>query len=185
MNYRRGLQRFYAVLAFCWVAFILIAIPSGQFEISPLDDYRRAVEQTGAPNWDDIAKESGGTISSSAPKQATTLKQQDWFDANAPGAKASIRALPIDLAKNIPTFDEFVSSRAPQIAAPTELKTRVEKPAYAVLDTRRHDRAARDYTVAAWSWAVGLATIPTALVYLLLFVVAPWVYRGFRSGTHI
>jgi hypothetical protein len=35
-----------------------------------------------------------------------------------------------------------------------------------------------------WVWALGLSLIPPVVLYLLLFYVALWIYRGFRPGTH-
>lgn len=32
-------------------------------------------------------------------------------------------------------------------------------------------------------WAFGVSVIPTLAVYLTLFLVAPWVYRGFRPSS--
>lgn len=39
--------------------------------------------------------------------------------------------------------------------------------------------------IVRWAWVIGLAFVPSALGYALLFYVAPWVYRGFRPETQI
>jgi hypothetical protein len=43
----------------------------------------------------------------------------------------------------------------------------------------------RHRSIVRWSWVTGIAIVPSALGYVLLFYVAPWVYRGFRPGTQI
>jgi len=34
-------------------------------------------------------------------------------------------------------------------------------------------------------WALGLSVIPPLVLYLSLFLIAPWIIRGFRPGTQI
>jgi len=33
-------------------------------------------------------------------------------------------------------------------------------------------------------WTIGLSLIPPILVYLFVFYIAPWLYRGFRPKAH-
>ena len=37
-----------------------------------------------------------------------------------------------------------------------------------------------DPRIETWSWALGLAFVPPLVGYAFMFIVTPWVYRGFR-----
>ena len=104
MNYRRGLQRLYLVLAVAWVAGVLFVVPSGRWE-----PWHKKVD----------------------PKV--------WADLGV-----------------VPATPEEVSF--------SDLKS------------------IRDYRIEVWLWATGLAFIPPLIGYAFLFLVAPWVYRGFHPA---
>jgi hypothetical protein len=48
-----------------------------------------------------------------------------------------------------------------------------------------HDKATNLIHRQIWIWDVSMSIAPPLLFYGLLFVVVPWVYRGFRPGTQI
>ena len=107
MNYRRGLQRLYAVLTVAWIALVLFTVLPGR--------------------W------------------------RPWL-----------------------AFSQWQSELHPYTQGGTGSLEDIDLPATARLEihTRR-------------LWAVGLSIGPPLIAYLLLFYVAPWLYHGFRSGTHI
>jgi hypothetical protein len=46
------------------------------------------------------------------------------------------------------------------------------------------DRIAREQFAERWKWALGLSLLTPAVMYLLLFHVSRWIYRGFQPATH-
>ena len=74
----------------------------------------------------------------------------------------------------------------PPVTAPSPTKT--NGPQFVSPEKFLRDAALqeeRHRSIVRWSWVTGIAIVPSALGYVLLFYVAPWVYRGFRPGTQI
>ncbi|MGB6942958.1 MAG: hypothetical protein WBE37_11215 [Bryobacteraceae bacterium] len=48
-----------------------------------------------------------------------------------------------------------------------------------------HEEAMKEIRHRTWIWTAGLSIVPPALLYALVFGIAPWVYRGFSPGAQI
>lgn len=100
---------------------------------------------------------------SASQRQNPATLPADWFEANKP--ESGQRAKDYDaLAKKYgrtvePPSDSFV----PDVAAPLSTPSRASRAL----------------------WLARVLLLPPAFGYVTVFLVIPWVYRGFRSGTQI
>jgi len=122
MNYRRGLQRIFAVFAVAWAPIVFVMVFTGRWE-----------------PW-------------------------LWSPGPAPTREPS-EAVELDL---------------------NQIKPRAA-PAGDIFDKVSADERAREakekWTAAKrWEWAFGLLLLPPPILYLLLFHVSRWVYRGFKPA---
>jgi hypothetical protein len=112
MNYRRGFQRVYAMLAAVWIAAVLFVIPPDRFKV-----------------W---------SVELESPEEFLNF-QRDHPTRNM---------LFFLLVDNFPN---------------PHYSSKVEKSA----------------------WLATTLLLPPVFGYFLLFYVGPWIFRGFRSETHI
>jgi len=190
MNYRRGLQRLYAVSTVAWVGVLLFALPADRLNFwstQPSDwvtvhgpwekystektDYTALAEQvrqnarlgqkvkTVYPGeYNDLSDvDLGAAIKAKYPSVSEENLSADWFARNAPLSK---------------TFDPdaFLTKRAidgavkaNQFTIPPVAPSRIQRAL----------------------WLAGVLLLPPACGYLIIFLVTPWIYRGFRPGTQI
>jgi len=142
MNYRRGFQRTYAVLAVAWIALVIFMVTSDrwiwtQWRITPT-------------TWDALAKECGSV---DVPPGELGSNPTD------PSAIADQYIRQLD-QQNRPAQNNNQSVK-------NGAKTLVVPPGPKV------------------EWTAALSLPVPVLGYLFLFVVIPWIYRGFKSGTQI
>lgn len=119
MNYRRGLQRVYAVITVVWIAAWLFALPSYRlrFWVAPVDDSyaTRVKESKGVPGI--LAPLPEGYVLEHTiewEKQNKAKKQQDCFADNAPPATEPIR---YSVIPNEPVFAESRTGKTLWLAA--------------------------------------------------------------------
>jgi hypothetical protein len=104
--------------------------------------------------------------------------------------RASWEVPPHDPAVPAPQGKWEIESETPIVPPTSASKPRPTKsdgPDFVSPEKFLHDAALqeeRHRSIIRWSWVTGLAIVPSALGYVLLFYVAPWIYRGFRPGTH-
>jgi hypothetical protein len=79
-----------------------------------------------------------------------------------------IEFLPLELVKE---SSASTSLTAPPITARFE---DIDEAATSRMQTRQR-----------WMWALGISVIPPLAIYLTLFYVLPWIYRGFRAAQQI
>jgi hypothetical protein len=157
-DYRRGFQRFYAVLSLGWAATILFVILSGFWEPwympifnggwSSVDAHSVSGRTPVADTPPSGGSQFGGVPVDPLPQTATEQK---------PLSVVSSEPLP-----QTETIDDFLERRHREQRA----------------------RALGLQRTTMWKWAVGVALLPPLIAYLCLFVIIPWVYRGFTPALH-
>lgn len=60
-------------------------------------------------------------------------------------------------------IQRYPNTRMPEVIVPAD-----------IIDTSIQTR---------WTWVIGLSLAPPAVIYIVLFHIVPWVYRGFRATT--
>jgi len=121
MNYRRGGQRLYAVLAAVWIAVFLVNVPN--YRLRFWEPWSNTDEQASKPT--DVAPDSF-VADSTTPGKAAPL--------------VIIKSEPLPLA---------------------------------------------DRPLGGFLWLAEWALLPPVFGYVLFFLVVPWVYRGFKSGSSV
>ena len=155
LNYRRGLQRVYALGSIAWIALVLgVAVHD-----RPITDWQNTDDFQ--PLTDaDIAKLDGAREGRAKAGAAQTLTSDQ------------LTAPPhIDKKGAIPTFDEFNAQFEQRKVGAT--------PFHIVKSEPLPNASQLPY----WSYRTAIALLPPGLSYLLFFSVLPWVGRGFLPGS--
>ena len=129
MNYRRGLQRIYAVLAIMWVATLLYVLPSERLKF-----------------W----QRTSGSL---APVY------------EGPNASGVANVIEIPASSRDERQYKFTMTDGKIYVVTTE-DAIAERP------------------IGKFAWLVAWLFAPLICTYGLLFIVFPWVFRGFRPAKH-
>ena len=106
-----------------------------------------------------------------------------------------LQAAPIDQKVKADAWEAYRAARSTDdltkrlqwINLPNDVKAKLgelkeknlaPKTAYDIFDEVAAEQRTASHK--RWIWAAALSTIPPPVLYLLLFFVAPWIYRGFR-----
>lgn len=182
MNYRRGLQRLYAVLTVAWIATLLFILPSDRvnfwvadhlvassatirgktLDLSQMSDgqlqaYKEMLEKRG----------SGGTASESRTKRISTKGKT--FIVPGDAAQSEIQRI----AGPGVAWTEVPNDVWQDVAKNDDWKIWAEGDRSEPLSPRPQR--------ALWLAAVLFA--PPLLGYATIFLLIPWIYRGFRPAT--
>jgi hypothetical protein len=192
MNYRRGLQRVYAVLTVGWIVTLLFAQPpnrlkfwslpidydalakkAGAISSSPPVDYDALAQQARAisssVDYTAVTKQFGGT-----PVAPSAQTGKDWFAANAPKSSEPFRPPPLSSWKG--SAADSSDAGTFKLAPPSSWQGPADLSSLGYTETSRLGKLL---------WLLGVLLIPPAIGYGLLFYLARWVYRGFRPAAQV
>lgn len=172
MNYRRGLQRLYAVLTVAWVASLLFVLPSERltFWIPPIDYGRHSIVQPDAPGtiptFEEFKTRRDATTASSssggAGKDRTSEIERYGSASDVPMPPKG--AIPVP-----PTANGW---------------TVVKEASLTNSDVEKLDAANPAISGLSWvrkiMWLAGILFLPPVAGYAAMFLIIPWIYRGFR-----
>jgi len=171
MNYRRGFQRVYAVLAAVWVALVLLV--SIRDRPKPID-------------WSAAARESGGVVDLSSlgfvPDKDQPLASVGGETFKDRNGHVVTSFDPKDLSPE-PSKDAKRSGNISGWSFADEPKppNKADSPPTLPRDFSGWDTSPEVRT-RYWATRSAVGLLPPALLYLFLFQVIPWVYRGFRQA---
>jgi hypothetical protein len=150
MNYRRGLQRVYAVLTVAWVAVLLFALPADRLKFwSATEEWGASDKPVGNPNdWTPV-KETAidyGSHSVAPLPPGAILVDPSRVTPVAPSTLTDADIQKLDAAKGVP-FGHSPGGKG--------------------------------------VWLAGVLFLPPVAGYAAIFLLVPWVYRGFKPAKQI
>jgi len=202
VNYRRGFQRCYLIVALLWLAFVSWAVlressADGDVltdaDVTPLEAYGR-VE---TPPRLDVRDKAEAEVK--AENKAKVNSQSDWQDVpNAKGDKwdqyivkgalpAEVKAENRAKVKGLLVDPQFQKL---DIASQRRTLSRVDHDFAALSDADFEQFKQRITTLLEtanrrlWHEAKSIAVLGLAVPaagYVFLFMIVPWIYRGFRQ----
>jgi hypothetical protein len=171
MNYRRGFQRLYAVLTVAWVALLLFALPSDRLKFWSMQ-----------PNdW--------ATVHGPWEKDPALPDQSRYGTVTPAPPKSKFGGIPVDEPFKPPPLSSEEKPTGKFVPPPLESEG---KPANVFEETAKSG----DWKIWTESgsdqppsraqkglWLAGALFGPPVFGYAAIFLVIPWVYRGFRPAS--
>lgn len=169
MNYRRGFQRLYAVFTLAWVVVLLFALPADRLKFWRIGGWD-VVSQTPAPAAPPDLSQYG-TVTPAPPRftppPLSSLQPEQQAPAPLPPG-----AIPIQAAAPLPPGATLVD---PSQVSPIPPGYILDQPTPAA-QTFSESRTGKVM------WLAGILLLPPAVGYATIFLLIPWIYRGFRPA---
>jgi hypothetical protein len=165
MNYRRGFQRLYAVFAVAWIAISLFALPAYRlrFWVVPIDDsYAARVRESKAL----------GTL-----PQGYILDHTFEWTKQQRDQKEAMDALLKKYGTIQPPARDWFKENAPPSSSPSDWQN-VEPTRDSFIPDEPGFTESR---IGKSLWLLSLLFGPPVIGYAAIFLMIPWVYRGFRK----
>jgi len=176
MNYRRGLQRVYAVLTVGWIAVVLFALPSVRLKfwsVQPND-------WTSVPGGHLVVDPAEVTSAPSPTPPRGAIKQIEF--------EGVIHEFPEDF-----TDDEIrkaLTAYAPLTPEQYQAALNAGFTPEQIIEHEKTRKAATtlqapfsESRTAKAAWLAGVLFLPPISGYAAIFLLIPWVYRGFRPAS--
>ena len=142
MNYRRGFQRVYAVLAVAWVVGLLFVLPADRLNFWSAQPNETTIHGP----WEAYSKGAASAATTDLSKYGTVTSNELDLSKYGPG-------------KYRVTTDSGVYEVTVGAAAASDASSRSQRAL----------------------WLSGVLLLPPGFGYLAIFLVIPWIYRGFRG----
>jgi hypothetical protein len=215
MNYRRGFQRLYAVLTCGWIVFLLFALPSDRLKFWEVDDRRDVPPDTLPADIFDkkqsftptpLSLEGKGAndyaaLAASVRLEALTAEDIDPELERGHFGDIVLNPDVAELGKRLKAkhpgsydvlLDEAVGKSVMTKYLPNDWKTDAGPPIMkkgldhiASVTKAPEPPPPYRYYAGRLMWLLGVAIGPPLVGYALLFLVLPWVFRGFRSAAQL
>jgi hypothetical protein len=196
MNYRRGLQRVYAVLTVVWVAVMLFALPAYRLRFwdAPID-YDALAAKYGAID-DSYATRVKDTKAMAVPPPTGYVLDHSkaWYEAREKQTGWA-RTDDYSTSRQPPPLPKGAVPLPPDAAAPPAAP--IDYGSHSVLVDSGSDQLRivksdplpappfSESRMGKATWLTGVLFLPPIFGYTAIFLVIPWIYRGFRPVKQI
>lgn len=190
MNYHRGLQRLYAMLTVVWFAIVLLTTPADRFDFWKNRSVGTATPVVTSVTWSGEQNQEIDFIVHGKNFQqgcfaliAIYSPESGWRYLDSLQPRETHPNLLRLHYRSVPVAEDLVLVENPGglMSQPTPFVVAAEQPEQDNLFQNLTRAVDDDVPGQGFLWFVLCLLLPPALGYAALFVLIPWIFRGFKS----